>query len=114
MVVPIVLRKRHTLVGVDLIPLMKRIRDADQDDYKGLASMTSENPTEDLTMDQLAKNFRQLSGRSIDDVLQLSNREINIANSRLALSLAIVYANEVGFPAGQKLVEPVSILRVDV
>ncbi|XP_064646162.1 uncharacterized protein LOC135499346 [Lineus longissimus] len=124
MVLPTVLKRRHSLRGVNLLPLVKRLRDVDVEQVKQFArpvnnegkhskTETLKNITPDLdtvTEESTEMEMEQFVSGLIDsppqDIFELAEKEPNTSNWRLLVHLAIVYANEKGQPRGQQLVEP--------
>lgn len=100
---PAVLRKRHTLTGKDIFPLIKRVRGAESP-AGPLARLKMNAPTETMTISEMKTAFRELSGESLEECLQMVGDTANIEEGmKKLLHYAIIYANEVGQPDGQDI-----------
>ncbi|VDI38058.1 Hypothetical predicted protein [Mytilus galloprovincialis] len=74
MVLPPVLKKRYSLKGMKLVPVIKRIRPGQPESLKGLARMNKELKTENLNMEEIAQHVKVLTGEDLDEICQLSGR----------------------------------------
>lgn len=100
---PAVLRKRHTLTGKDIFPLIKRVRGA-EGPAGPLARLKMNAPTETMTISEMKTAFRELSGESLEECLQMVGDTANVEEGmKKLLHYAIIYANEVGQPDGQDI-----------
>ncbi|XP_076072272.1 uncharacterized protein LOC143044226 [Mytilus galloprovincialis] len=104
MVLPPVLKKRYSLKGMKLVPVIKRIRPGQPESLKGLARMNKELKTENLNMEEIAQHVKVLTGEDLDEICQLSGRsDDDVGEARWILHSLIIYANEFGQPKGQDL-----------
>ncbi|XP_064649562.1 uncharacterized protein LOC135501392 isoform X2 [Lineus longissimus] len=104
MAVPTVLKRRHTLRGRDLLPLLANFKAADAAPRE-FARMVVNQDISTLPIADVKRHFTDLTGTSPDSIMDLADRESNLDNNRLLLHRAIIYANEVGHPRGQELQE---------
>ena len=103
---PTVLRKRHSLKTISIVPLINRMRsDRQSPSVSELARIQTSKKMEDMEMFELDRAILDLTGESKSDILELADREQNMSNARLVLHEAILYANEVGHPQGQDPLE---------
>lgn len=99
-----VLKRKHSLHGLDLLPLLHVMKDEDEASFpKSFARVSSDVPLEEMSVLDMKEAFAKLAGHSADEVLELLGREGNSVNHRLLLHHAILYANEKGQPKGQDL-----------
>ncbi|XP_061169412.1 uncharacterized protein LOC133178716 [Saccostrea echinata] len=98
---PAVLRKRHSLRGKDIFPLIKRVRAAEEPDGT-LARVKMNTPVESMGREEMNAAFEGLTGESAEECLQMvgGRQEDDL---RKLLHYTILYANEVGQPDGQDL-----------
>ena len=62
MVLPTVLKRRHSLKGVNLVPLLKTLRGLNPDDVpKDFARFSAEEPLESLPLEVIEENFLDIS-----------------------------------------------------
>ncbi|XP_062606038.1 uncharacterized protein LOC134267842 [Saccostrea cucullata] len=99
---PTVLKRRHSLRGKDLFPVIKELRGLEQP-VKQFARYKINTPLEDMDKEEVINAFRELTGESEKDCLQMAGREMSDENLRTLLHLVILRANEFGQPAGQEL-----------
>lgn len=99
MVLPTVLKRRHSLRGKSLVPLFARIQNAGEP--KEFARFNKDEPLEDLSPAALADRFADLTGEDMVDVLGAAGKDDS--SRRLLLHSAIILANEIGQPEGQRL-----------
>ncbi|XP_064641260.1 uncharacterized protein LOC135496073 [Lineus longissimus] len=102
MVAPTVLKKYHTLKGISLVTLFGKLQECVEP--KEYARMAKDEPLDDLEADELADRFHHLTGKDMTDVLAAAGRDSS--SQRLVLHCAILLANEMGQPEGQRLNEP--------
>ena len=102
MVVPPVLKRRHSLIGKNHLPLLVALKANHVP--KEFARMTAETP---LDEDQLEEAFNSLTGERATQILSLADRENNLQNLRLLIHFTILKANEVGQSNGQELVSSI-------
>lgn len=100
---PTVLRKRHSLVGKDLIPLAKKFKNV-ADAPSQYARLKMNLTLESMEESELQRKYREITGGSEKDMFELADRSYDEENFRRLLHLTICYANEVGHPVGQELV----------
>lgn len=108
MVVPPVLKRRHSLIGKNHLPLLVALKANHVP--KEFARMTAETPLVDLDEDQLEEAFNSLTGERATQILSLAERENNLQNLRLLLHFTILKANEVGQSNGQELVSSIFVI----
>lgn len=99
---PTILKRRHTLRGKNLLPVIKKLRGMDQP-VPQLAKFKINTPLEEMERSQVVSAFRDLTGESEKDCLEMAGREITDENLKCLLHLAIIHANEFGQPDGQNL-----------
>lgn len=104
------LKRRHSLVGKNMMPILKKLKSFRGDKVTSCARIKSATPTEELAQNELCKQFRDLTGEDEKEMLEMAGREINDNNLRLLLHFSIIYANENGHPEGQDM-QTVSFLR---
>ncbi|XP_050416950.2 uncharacterized protein LOC126830595 [Patella vulgata] len=104
-----VLKKRHSLKGINPIPLVRRIREG-ATDVGELARLQLGERTENVGFQEIQTGFRMVTGEKIDDILGMAGKGLDEASARLALHHTIIYGNEVGQPKGQILSEPQCLL----
>lgn len=63
MVLPTVLRKRHSLKGIKLIPAIKKIRAGQPESLKEFARISKELRTEEMTLEDVGVHVKNLTGR---------------------------------------------------
>ena len=103
MVLPAVLKRRHSLVDVNILPVIKRIRSGKPEDLKEFARINKDTKTENLNMEQINDHVMTLTTEKVGDILMLAGRDENIDEARWALHCVILYSNEYGQPKGQTL-----------
>ncbi|XP_064633618.1 uncharacterized protein LOC135491575 [Lineus longissimus] len=96
------LKKKHSLVGKNLLPLFARFNVSD--DPKEFARFSKEERLEDLDTQELAADFKRLTGENLVEVLAALGKSDGAA--RMLAHHAIIFANEIGQPAGQSMKEP--------
>nr|XP_034312443.1 uncharacterized protein LOC117684419 [Crassostrea gigas] len=87
MVLPTVLKRRHTLKGVKLMPVLKNIRGGQPEALKDFAR---------IELPDIEKHVRELSGEELEDIVQMDVRELNVQEARWVVHSLILFANEVG------------------
>ncbi|XP_048759254.2 uncharacterized protein LOC125668862 [Ostrea edulis] len=100
---PVILKRRHTLKGKNLIPLVRKMKSATGGRIQTLARVKSTLSIEEMTRSEVISAFREITGEDEKEILELAQREVTDANLRHLLHFAIVHANEVGQPAAQNL-----------
>lgn len=114
MVLPTVLKKKHSLRDKNLLPLVKKLRSGKPDSPSQLARMTKDSITENLDFEEVNNHVESLTGESVGEILMMAGRDDHSADeARWALHCVILYCNEFGQPNGQPLIpsEPVSFIR---
>lgn len=109
---PVILKRRHTLKGKNLIPLVRKMKSATGGRIQTLARVKSTLSIEEMTRSEVISAFREITGEDEKEILELAQREVTDANLRHLLHFAIVHANEVGQPAAQNL-QPLVSGRID-
>ncbi|XP_062602975.1 uncharacterized protein LOC134264730 [Saccostrea cucullata] len=99
---PPILKRRHTLVGKNILPVVKKVKN-----YAGqrlnFAKLKSTMPIEELSEGELAQKFKDLTSEKACDILEMAAKEISAENLRVLLHFTILHANETGAPDGQQL-----------
>ncbi|XP_062591420.1 uncharacterized protein LOC134252893 [Saccostrea cucullata] len=104
------LKRKHSLKGKSILPVIKRNR---LNEVSGSAArMATQVRSEDLDTDELITQFRQITGESAADCLEMAGKVVTKINLIYLLHNAIVYANEVGQP-GEPLNETTQSDRVE-
>ncbi len=107
MVLPTVLKRKHSLKGLNLVPLVRRLRtvtESENDMPKDLARADLNTDTESLSNEEMKQSFHAITGEEAVEMLDLAHREENTSNLRLLIHHTVIMANEVGQPRGQTLV----------
>lgn len=103
MVQPTVLRKRHSLKGLKLLPVIKKVRGGRPEGLKEFARMSKEKKTDVLELEEIENIVNSLTGENMIELLELAGRDIDVNEARWLLHCLIIFANEVGQPRGQAL-----------
>lgn len=103
MVQPTVLRKRHSLKGMKLLPVIKKVRGGKPEGLKEFARISKEKKTDVLVLDEIENLVNSLTGESMVELLELAGRDVDVDEARWLLHCLIIFANEVGQPRGQAL-----------
>ncbi len=109
MVLPTVLKKKHSLVNVDCVLQFVR-RAKVLEPPKEFARPKADCPLEELSTDDLRRVFMEITGKELAEIADLLDWQVSPSNARLLVHLAICLANEMGQPRGQDLL--VSIICV--
>ena len=104
MVQPSSLKRKHSVKGLNLFPLVRRIRDC-KTAVKAYARIIATQPIEDLSVDELKSGFKDITGEDASEVLKMADKDVTVHSLRLAVHFAVLYANEAGAPKGQPLTE---------
>lgn len=112
MVLPAVLKKKHTLKGVRLLPIIKRVKTGQPTSLKEYARVQKDVKTEGLGRDEIAQHVLNITGEELGEILQLADRDDTIEEARWVLHCIILYANEYGQPSGQNLSEPEPVSKI--
>jgi len=113
MVIPTVLKRRHSLKGVKLLTVVKRIKAGQLESMKVYARIQKDVKTEALNIDEILKHVRDLTGEDVADILEIADREETVQEARWALHCLIIHANEYGQPKGQDLTEQVQVSNIN-
>lgn len=105
MVLPVVLKRRHSLKDVNLLPVIKRIRSGKPESLKEFARINKDTRTENLSLAEIDNHVLSITGEQIGELLMLAGRDENAEEGRWAMHCLILYANEFGQPKGQDLVD---------
>lgn len=104
MVQPVVLKKRHSLKGLTLLPVIRKVKDGRLENVKELARISVGKRTEALQMRNIAKAVTEITGESMDELLELSGKDIRDYDAaKLLLHYCVLAANERGQLKGQVL-----------
>ncbi|XP_061181440.1 uncharacterized protein LOC133189995 [Saccostrea echinata] len=98
---PVVLKRRHSLKGKNIIPIVRKMKTTGR--VTSFARMKSNICMEDMPRGELISAFRELTGEDEKEILEMAQKEATEANLRHLLHYAIIQANEVGQPAAQTL-----------
>lgn len=101
---PIVLKRRHTLHGKNLVPLALQFRDHDGN-VTQFARPKMNKILDNMDSDELISTYREMTGTSEKDVFEISGKPMSDDTLRLLVHVTILYANEHGQPSGQELVD---------
>lgn len=74
MVQPTVLRKRHSLKGMKLLPVIKKVRGGKPEGLKEFARISKEKKTDVLVLDEIENLVNSLTGESMVELLELAGR----------------------------------------
>lgn len=105
MVLPTVLKKRHSLRGIKLFPVIKHIKQGQSEQLKEYARLHKDMKTRELELESIKKSVRDLTGEELVKILDLADRELDVREATWTLHCLIIYTNEVGQPKGQELVD---------
>ena len=106
-----VLKRRHTMIGKNLLKKKKKVKSHNPREKIVLARVKSNIPLEDMSAEDLCAKFRELTKENEKDILEMAGvKDPSINNLRLLMHYTILGANEMGQPAGQLLQDDVSIL----
>lgn len=103
MVLPAVLKRRHSLRDKNILPVIKRIRSGQPSGLKELARVNKDKKTETFTLDVVNEHVLEITGEQVGELLMLAGREETVEEARWALHCVVLYANEFGQPNGQDL-----------
>ena len=99
MVLPAILKKRHSLKDVNILPVVRRIRSGKPESLKEFARVQKDIKTESLSMTDIDNHMRAITGESVGEILMLAGREDDVVEERhWALHCVILYASEFGQP----------------
>eukprot|EP00105_Crassostrea_gigas_P037162 XP_019921310.1 PREDICTED: uncharacterized protein LOC105324906 isoform X1 [Crassostrea gigas] len=104
MVQPVVLKKRHSLKGLTLLPVIRKVKDGRLENVKELARISVGKRTEALQLKDIAKAVMEMTGKPMDELLELAGKDIRDYDAaKLLLHYCVLAANERGQPKGQVL-----------
>ncbi|XP_065922883.1 uncharacterized protein [Magallana gigas] len=104
MVQPVVLKKRHSLKGLTLLPVIRKVKDGRLENVKELARISVGKRTEALQLKDIAKAVMEMTGEPMDELLELAGKDIRDYDAaKLLLHYCVLAANERGQPKGQVL-----------
>ncbi|XP_065932254.1 uncharacterized protein [Magallana gigas] len=104
MVQPVVLKKRHSLKGLNLLPVIRKVKDGRLENVKELARLSVGKRTEALQLKDIAKAVMEMTGEPMDELLELAGRDIRDYDAaKLLLHYCVLAANERGQHKGQVL-----------
>lgn len=85
-----------------MLPVIKNLRGLDQPVAK-FARYKINTPLEEMEIGQVVSAFREQTGDSEKDCLEMAGEENTEGNLKCLLHFAIIQANEFGQPYGQNL-----------
>ena len=96
----VVLKKRHSLHGKNLLPLIMRFKDADIDSSLDdeLTRLKEEHTLDKYSLEELEAEFHLLCGERAGDICKLAAKHGDKESVMVLMSLAIHLANEIGAP----------------
>ena len=109
-----VLKRKHSLKGKNIFPLLKRLRDNKGDVPSSFARLAQQQRTEEMSKEECMKSFKEITGEKPEEFMDMAGVECTERNARLLLHFTIIFANESGQP-GQALgaTETVSLLFIN-
>lgn len=108
MVLPTVLKRKHSLKGKQLLLVIRKLRDIqDAHGIKQLARTSSARRTENMSNEDVLKAVEDLTGENGIELPELAGKDPNDEDfAKLLLHVCILHANEKGQPKGQDLQDP--------
>lgn len=104
MVQPVVLKKRHGLKGLTLLPVIRRVKDGRLENVKELARISVGKRTETMQIRDIAKEVVDIMGEPMDELLELAGKDPQDYDAaKLLLHYCVLAANERGQPKEQVL-----------
>ncbi|XP_056015651.1 uncharacterized protein LOC125660664 [Ostrea edulis] len=104
MVQPVTLKKRHSLKGLSVLPVLRKVKDGLLENVKELARVAVGRRTETMQLKDISKAVVDLTGEPMDELLELAGKDIqDLDAAKLLLHYCILAANEKGQPKGQIL-----------
>lgn len=92
---PHILKRRHSLVERNILPLVKKMKN-----YAGqrlnLGKLRSNMGIEELSDAELANKFKKLTNEAAEDILEMSSKGMSSVNLKTLLHYTILLANETG------------------
>lgn len=74
MVQPVVLKKRQSLKGLTLLPVIRKVKDGRLENVKELARISVRKRREALQLRDIAKAVMEITGESRDELLGLAGK----------------------------------------
>ena len=103
----LILKPRHTLVGKGLLPMVLEFKSAESNvAVTDLARLKKDHHLNNYSLEELAMEFRKLTGEALKDVLSLAAKDINLENAQQLVHQSILFANLIGGPKGSALAVP--------
>lgn len=99
---PTVLKKRHSLVGKNILPIVRKLRDSNLS-IVNYARFRMNIPLESMPDDEIINSFRELTGESEKECIEMSGKDVSSDTLRALSHFSILHANEFGQPSGQSL-----------
>jgi hypothetical protein len=101
MVLPAVLKRRHSLKGHNVYQLIKRFAEAEMP--KEHARFHRDTPLDEMATEELSAEFKRITTEDMDGILGCMGKSSTDSNRLLLAHSAILMANEIGQPSGQDL-----------
>ena len=106
----LVLKPRHTLIGKGLLPMILEFKSFSADiGVADLARLKKDHALENYSLDELATEFKKLTGEELKDVMTLSGKDLNLDNAQQLMHKAILFANLIGGSKGSTLTTAVVV-----
>ena len=103
MVLPTTLKRKHSLKGINILPLIKKVRAEAGQRVPEYARMQVSKQTEEMPLEELKGHFGGLTGEDSREILKLCDLEYLAENMRCLVHHSIMFANGFGPPKGQEL-----------
>nr|XP_034307343.1 uncharacterized protein LOC117682886 [Crassostrea gigas] len=104
MVQSVVLKKRHSLKGLTLLPVIRKVKDEQLENVRELARISVGKRTETMQLRDIAKAVMEITGEPMDEFLELAGKDLrDFDATKLLLHYCVLAANERGQPKGQVL-----------
>ena len=104
MVLPTILKKRHSLKDRNILPLIKKVKGEASSPTEYARVQTSKR-TEEMPLEELKGLFDGITGEDAREILKMCEKDFTPESMRLLLHHTIIFANEFGQPKGQELRE---------
>ena len=78
MVLPTVLKGKHSLRGIRLTPLFKRTRNGKPESLKEYARVSRDLKTDDLNLEEIAQHVKNITGEELDEIGLLAGKNTQI------------------------------------
>ena len=72
MVQPTVLKRRHSLKGKNLLPMIKKIRGGKPESLKEFARIDKDTKTEKMSIDEIAKAVKDITAEDLGELFELA------------------------------------------